>query len=74
MEVHLAENQEAQLNELAAKTGRGTEELVQKAVARMLEYDTRFIEAVDEGRASARRGDLFEHDDVVERIEQMFRS
>jgi predicted transcriptional regulator len=74
MEVHLAQNQEAQLNELAARTGRGTEELVQKAVARMLEYDTRFIEAVDEGRASARRGDLLEHDDVVERIEQMFRS
>jgi predicted transcriptional regulator len=74
MEVHLAQNQETQLNELALKTGRGTEELVQKAVARMLEYDTRFIEAVDEGRSSARRGDLLEHDDVVERIEQMFRS
>jgi predicted transcriptional regulator len=74
MEVHLAQNQEAQLNELAIKTGRGTEELVQRAVARMLEYDTRFIEAVEEGRASARRGDLLEHDEVVERIEQMFRS
>jgi predicted transcriptional regulator len=47
---------------------------VQKAVARMLEYDTRFIEAVEEGRASARRGELLEHDEVVERIEQMFRS
>jgi len=74
MEVHLAQNQEARLNELAAKTGRGTDELVQKAVARMLEYDTRLIEAVDEGRASAGRGDLLEHDEVVERIEQMFRS
>jgi len=40
----------------------------------MLEYDTRFIQAVEEGRASARRGDLLEHDDVVERIEQIFRS
>lgn len=74
MEVHLAPSQEAQLNELAVKTGRGTEELVQKAVARMLECDTRFIEAVEEGRTSARRGDLLEHDEVVERIEQMFRS
>ena len=74
MEVHLPQNQEARLNELAAKTGRGTEELVQKAVARMLEYDTRFIEAVEEGRASARRGDLLEHDDVVERIEEMLRA
>jgi predicted transcriptional regulator len=40
----------------------------------MLEYDVRLIEAVEEGRASARRGELIEHDDVVERIERMFRS
>ena len=73
MEVRLAQDQEAQLIELALKTGRGTEELVQKAVARMLECDARFIEAVDEGRAAARRGELLEHDEVVERIEQMFR-
>jgi predicted transcriptional regulator len=58
MEVHLPQTQETRLNELAAGTGRGTEGLLQKAVARMLEYDTRFMEAVEEGRASARRGDL----------------
>jgi len=62
------------LNDLAAKTGRGTEELVQQAVARMLEYDVELLKAVEVGRASARRGDLLEHDEVVERIEQMFRS
>ena len=28
----------------------------------------------EEGRASARRGELLEHDEVVERIERMFRS
>ena len=37
-------------------------------------YDTRFIEAVEEGRASARRGELLDHDEVVERVEQMFRA
>ena len=74
MEVNLAQHQEAQLNDLAAKTGRGTEELVQQAVARMLEYDVEFLKAVEVGRASARRGDLLEHDEVDERIEQMFRS
>ena len=73
MEVHLAQHQEAQLKDLAAKTGRGTEELVQQAVARMLEYDVEFLKAVEVGRASARRGDLLEHDEVVKRIEQMFR-
>lgn len=40
----------------------------------MLEYDARFIEAVEKGRDSARRGDLLDHDEVVERIEQIFRS
>ena len=73
MEVYLAENQEAELNDLAAKTGRGTEELVQQAVSRMLEYDARFLEAVEQGRAAARRGELIDHDEVVEKIEQMFR-
>jgi len=28
----------------------------------------------EEGRAAARRGDLVQYDEVVERIEQMFRS
>jgi predicted transcriptional regulator len=74
MEVHLAQNQEAELNDLAAKTGRGTDELVQQAVARMLEYDASFLKAVEEGRAAARRGDLLEHDEVVDRIERMFLS
>ncbi len=41
MEVHLDHDVEAQLN--AMKTGRGTEELVQQAVSRMLEYDTGFL-------------------------------
>jgi predicted transcriptional regulator len=39
-----------------------------------LEYDARFVEAVEEGRASARRGDLLDHEEVVARIEQILRS
>jgi len=38
MEVHLPQIQEAQLNELAARTGRGTDELVQEAVAKLLAH------------------------------------
>jgi predicted transcriptional regulator len=33
----------------------------------MLEYDAHFIEAVEVGRAAARRGELLDHDEVVER-------
>jgi len=74
MEVNLAPEKEARLRHFASRTGRDTTQLVEEAVDRMLEYDARFIEAVEEGRAAARRGDLLEHEEVVERIEQMFRS
>jgi hypothetical protein len=36
MEVHLPHNQEALLNDLAAHTGRATDDLVQEAVAQLL--------------------------------------
>jgi predicted transcriptional regulator len=40
----------------------------------MLDYQARFLEAVEEGRADARRGALLDHDEVVERIERILRS
>ena len=73
MEVHLTPDKEARLNEVAARTGKNAEQIVVEAVDRMLEYDERFVAAVEEGRASARRGNLLEHDEVVERIERMLR-
>jgi len=74
MEVHFSPEKEARLQQVASRSGKQAAQVVEEAVDRMLEYETRFVEAVEEGRASARRGDLLEHDQVVERIEQMFRS
>ena len=71
MEVHFSPEKEARLQQVATRIGKDPAQLIEEAVDRML---ARFIEAVEEGRASARRGDLLEHDDVVEHIEQMFRS
>lgn len=73
MEVHFPTDKEARLRQLATRTGKKAEQVVEEAVDRMLEYDAQFVEAVEEGRAAARLGDLLEHDEVVERIEQMFR-
>jgi len=42
MEVSLLESQEAQLNNLALRTGRGTDELIQEAIARLLEHNEWF--------------------------------
>ena len=74
MEVHFSPEKEARLRDFATRTGKEAEQVVEEAVDRMLEYEARFIEAVEEGRASARRGDLLEHDEVVERIERILRS
>ena len=74
MEIHFSPDKEARLNQLAARTGKNTAQVVEEAVDRMRDYDERFVAAVEEGRAAARRGDLLEHDEVVQRVEQMFRS
>lgn len=74
MEVNLSPDKEARLRQLANRTGKDAEQVVEEAVDRMLEYDERFLAAVEDGRASARKGDLLEHDEVVKRIEQKFRS
>lgn len=74
MEVHFSPEKEARIHQFATRTGKATAEVIEEAVDRMLEYEGRFIEAVEKGRSAARRGELLEHDEVVERIEQMFRS
>ncbi len=74
MEVHFSPEKEARIHQFATRTGKDTAQVVEEAVDRMLEYEGHFIEAVEKGRAAARRGKLLEHDEVVERVERMFRS
>lgn len=74
MEVNLPADLQAKLDRIATQRGRDPETLAREAIERLVDYDARFIEAVQAGRDSARRGDMLEHDAVVERIEQMFRS
>jgi predicted transcriptional regulator len=72
MDIRLSPENEALLQDFASRAGREPSELVVEAVDRMREYDARFVEAVELGRAAARRGELLEHDEVVARIERMF--
>ncbi len=74
MEVKLPADLQAKLDRIATERGRDPETLAREAIKRLVDYDARFIEAVQVGRASVRRDDMLEHDAVVERIEQMFRS
>ncbi len=74
MKVHLSPDKEAKLRELASRTGRDAAQVVEEAVDRMLEYDSRFMEAVEDGRSAAGRGELLEHEEVVERVERILRT
>jgi predicted transcriptional regulator len=67
MEVPFSPVKEARLRQFAIRTDKDTVQVVEEAVDRMLGYDVRFVEAVEAGRAAARRGDLLEHDEVVQR-------
>lgn len=74
MEVHLSSETEARLSEAAIRSGKQPSQIIEEAVQRMLDYETKFIEAVAKGRASAERGDLIEHEDVIERMKRVLES
>lgn len=74
MEINLSAEKEARLQLLAGRSGKKTDQVVEEAVDRFLEYEEQFAAAVDKGRDSARRGDLLEHDQVVDRIERILHS
>jgi predicted transcriptional regulator len=62
MEVSLAYRQQAQLNTLAIKTGRGTDELVQEAVTRLLVHNEWIQQQVQVGIDQIARGEFIEEE------------
>jgi predicted transcriptional regulator len=74
MEVHLTPEQQAQLAQIAAKTGTVPEHLAANVVARYLEEEARFLAAVQKGIAAAERGEFIEEEDMDARLEAMFKA
>jgi predicted transcriptional regulator len=74
MEVHFSPDVETQLQQVASANGKNAEQLVKDTVARMLENQARFIAGAQRGIEQANRGELVEHEDVVNRIERLFHS
>jgi predicted transcriptional regulator len=74
MEVSLPENQEAQLNNLALRTGRGTDDLIQEAVARLLARNEWFKEQVQTGIDQIARGEFIEEEEMDARVKRMLES
>ena len=74
MEVNFTPSTEAQLKEFAARKGNDAAQVVEEAVSHMLERQARFVEGVKRGIASANRGDLIDHEELVSRIDRLIRS
>ena len=74
MEVRFSPEFEAKLKQVASESGRGAEQLVQEIVQTYLDHDQWFRTEVNKGLAQLDNGEFVEHDEVVARIEQMFRS
>jgi predicted transcriptional regulator len=74
MEVHFTPEQEAQLSQIAARTGTDPQRLVKEAALRLLEEDARFRAATREGLEQADRGEFIEEAEMDARLEQMLRS
>lgn len=74
MEVLLPENHEAELKEIALRTGRGTDDLIQEAVARMLAHDAWLNEQAQIGIDQIARGEFIEEDEMDARVKRMLES
>ena len=71
MEVHLTPEKEAELQQLATRTGRNTAQVVEEAVDRLLEHESQFRSAVQEGFAAIDRGDFIEEQETDARFARM---
>jgi predicted transcriptional regulator len=73
MEVHFSPEQEAQLAQVAAHAGIGTEHLVRDAALRVVDETAAFRAAIREGVQQADRGELVEDGDVLKWLESQER-
>jgi predicted transcriptional regulator len=72
MEVPLNPDLQSKLSRLAAQQGRSSETLVVEAVERMLNYDEWFMGEVEKGLAAADRGEVVEHNQVLDAIRKRY--
>jgi predicted transcriptional regulator len=68
MEVHFNSNLEARLTQRATQQGRKPDEFVQDVVARYLDEEDRFVQAVKRGEYALERGEYLTHQQVGERL------
>jgi predicted transcriptional regulator len=62
----------ARLDALAVALGRPRTWVIEQAIARYLDADMRFLEAVEEGIRAAEAGEVFEHEVVIKDLEDFW--
>jgi predicted transcriptional regulator len=73
MEVHFTPDELQRLAQIAAHAGTDTEHLVKMPPLRLVEEDKKFRAAVQKGIEQADRRELIDHEQVVARIERVFK-
>lgn len=74
MDLHLTPETEAKLNELAQRTRRGTDELLEEAVDHLVAYNEWLERKVRDSLAAAERGETVPDAEVRAWLEQRERS
>jgi predicted transcriptional regulator len=74
MELHLTPETEARLNELAQRTRRGTDELLEEAVDHLVTYNDWFERKVKGSMMAVERGETVPDEEVSAWIERRERS
>lgn len=64
MELHLTPETEAKLNDLARRTRRGADELVEEAVDHLVAYNEWFERKVRDSQAAVARGEAVPNEEV----------
>ena len=70
MERHLSPETEAKLNDLAVRTHRGTDELLEEAVDHLVTYNEWIEGKVNASIAAVERGETVSHAEVLSWLEQ----
>lgn len=74
MEVQLSPEVEAEITRRAASTGKPPAQVVEEIIATALADEAQYMAEVRLGIEQADRGEFIEHEQVMGRIEQRFRS
>ena len=74
MEISLTPEMQEKLSQIASRSGKGPQEVVQELLANYLEHDAWFRNQVATGLASLDRGESVSHDEVGRRMERRLRS